>query len=275
MDRHPSPSRSLRTVFISLALAPAAAGCSMTGVNGLQGNVQRLPATNLGQTAYPPPASLTPVPFTAQDWSTVEAGKLTPTCDARGAKPVADPAGMARAKELLERWDKLGGQKGGSATAQVGEKGKAEATITISTPVASFQSGSLECDGEKAALVVNGASVPFDLAYATTAKMGARPDDLALMLTALSTKTGALVSIVVRPSTQSGLFAMTDLHEYLGASPAEPVVYCPAGPTGGLFPEQYYLFKPAAAGEPGTYVLSRQSGSSNSSDLSVGRFSLQ
>jgi hypothetical protein len=246
----------------------------MTGVNGLQGNVQTLPATNMGQSAYPAPASLTPVPFTAQDWSTVESRKLTPTCDARGAKPVADAAGMSRAKEMLERWDKQGGGKGGTATAAIGEKGKAEVTLTLSTPVPAFQSGSLECDGEKAVLTVNGASLPFDLAYATTAKWSARPEDVELMLTAFSTKTGTLASIVLKPSIQAATFTMTDLHEYLGAAPAEPVVYCPAGPTGGVFAEQYYFFKPTTAGSPGVYVQSRQSGSSNASDLGVGRFSM-
>ena len=103
-----------------------------------------------------------------------------------------------RPGELLEKWDKLGvgGKAGGAQHAEEkGKDGKSEVTITVTTPVQSFESGSLQCDGEHAALVVNGATVPFDLAYATTSHSGARPDDVDLMLTALSLKSGAIVSL--------------------------------------------------------------------------------
>jgi hypothetical protein len=270
----------ISTSFARLGLAPlaislAAAGCTMTGINALSGSAAPLPASNAGQTAYPAPASLTPLQLTAQDWATVEAKKVAPACDARGPRPVADAASLAKAKEVLERWNKLGESGKGAATQHAEAKGKAEVTITVTTPVQSFESGSLECDGERAALDVNGASVPFDLAYATTSHSGARPDDIDLMLTALSLKTGALVSIVVKPAMRTATFAMTDLRTYIGATPPEPVVYSPTGTAGGTFVEHDYFFRPAGAGGPGVYVMSTPSGNGNPSNLEVGRFTMQ
>jgi hypothetical protein len=248
----------------------------MTGVNALSGNAVPLPASNAGQTAYPAPASLAPLQFTAQDWATVEAKKVAPACDARGPKPVAEGASLAKAKELLDRWNKLGeGKGGGTQHAEEKDKGKPEVTITVTTPIQSFESGSLECDGERAVLTVNGSSVPFELAYATTAHSGARPEDVELMLTALSLKSGSLVSIVVKPAMKTATFAMTDLRAYIGATPAEPVVYSPTGTAGGTFVEHDYFFKPTGAAAPGVYVMSMPSGNGNPSNLDVGRFTLQ
>lgn len=246
----------------------------MTGINALSGSAVPLPASNAGQTAYPAPASLAPLQFTAQDWATVESRKVVPACDARGAKPVADAPSLAKAKELLDRWNKESGKGGAAQHVDEKEKGKAEVTITVTTPVQSFESGSLECDGERAALVVNGASVPFEVAYATTAHSGARPEDVELMLTALSLKSGSLVSIVVKPAMRTATFAMTDLRTYIGATPPEPVVYSPTGTAGGTFVEHDYFFKPAA-GAPGVYVMSTPSGNGNPSNLEVGRFTMQ
>jgi len=259
----------------ALTLALSVGGCTMTGINALWGSTQPLPATNAGQTAYPRPDALAPIQIAAQDWSTIERGKLVPACDARGAKPVADAAGIARAKDLLERWDKLGEGKKGGTTKHAEEKGKVEASITITTPVQSFEWGALECDGEHAVLTVNGASVPFDLAYATTSHSGAKPEDVDLMLTALSLKNGSIASIVVKPWTHMATFAMTDLRAYVGATPPEPLVFSPTGTTGGSFVEHDYFFKPAAAAAPGVYVMSRPAGNGNPSNLGVGRFTLQ
>ena len=261
-------SRSILSSCIASAAALTLAACG--GINALVGNAQALPATNAGQTAYPAPTSLAPLPLGASDWSTIEARKVTPTCDARQAKPVADADGMARAKSVLDRWAAVGGPGGGTVKIEA-KSDVGEATITLTTPVNSFQSGSLEC-GDHAALVVNGRTVPFDLAYATSSHPGAPPDDIDLMLTALSIKNGSLVSIVVRPSAKYASFAMTDVRQYTGEPPPEPIVYAPTGLSGGTFSEHDYFFKSTTAPGTGVYVMSRPSGNGNPSNLFVGKF---
>jgi hypothetical protein len=256
-------------VAVSLPIA----ACTMTGVNALSGSVQPLPATNAGQSAYPPPDSLPPLQFTADDWSTVERRKLVVACDARGPAPLADAASVTRAREILEQWGAATGHKE-EAQAHAEAGGKVEASITVTTPVQSFETGAFDCAPPRASLTVNGASVPFDLAYASTAHPGADPKALELMITAVSLKSGTLASIVVKPASKTATFTMTDLARYLTEPRPEPIVYSPTGAAGGIFVEQDYFFKATAAGKPGVYVMSKPSGNGNPSNLAVGRFAM-